>query len=227
MNQIVDPLPTDRSGPAVVRRADSSSATSPSRRAPSVRSQDSLSFFRTVYDSFASYRAAIIRLDGLVTANERARALPTLTAMPSADGSLELDDVEVRTPAGMRLIDPLDVRLEPGDSLVITGGSGSGKTTLLRSLAQLWPFTSARCGRPAERDACSCRSCPTCRLGDLRAVVSYPSEPRARSTTRIRVGARHSVALGHLADRLDEVAGLGARCSPPASSSASRSPGCC
>ena len=51
----------------------------------------------------------------------------------------------------MRLIDPLDVRLDAGDSLVITGGSGTGKTTLLRSLAQLWPFTSGTLRRPEDR----------------------------------------------------------------------------
>ena len=112
---------------------------------------DSLSFFRAVYDAFAGYRAAIIRLDGLVTANETARELPSLTALPSTDGSRQLDDVEVRTPAGVRLVDPLDVRLDPGESLVITGGSGTGKTTLLRSLAQLWPFTSGTLRRPERR----------------------------------------------------------------------------
>ena len=47
---------------------------------------DSLAFFRSVYDSFASYRAAIIRLEGLVDANEKARELPALTALPSTDG---------------------------------------------------------------------------------------------------------------------------------------------
>ena len=38
--------------------------------------QDGLSFFRNAYDQFAGYRAAIIRLHGLVMANEEARALP-------------------------------------------------------------------------------------------------------------------------------------------------------
>ena len=33
---------------------------------------DSLSFFRNAYDQFASYRAAIIRLDGLAEQNARA-----------------------------------------------------------------------------------------------------------------------------------------------------------
>ena len=41
--------------------------------------QDGLSFFRNAYDQFAGYRAAIIRLHGLVVANEAGRALPEVT----------------------------------------------------------------------------------------------------------------------------------------------------
>src|SRR3954447_16585526 len=41
--------------------------------------QQGLSFFRNAYDSFAGYRAAIIRLHGLVVANEEGRALPEVT----------------------------------------------------------------------------------------------------------------------------------------------------
>src|SRR5215211_396012 len=85
---------------------------------------DGLSFFRNAYDQFASYRAAIIRLNGLVDANEKARELPTLDTAASHDDSVELDDVEVRTPAGAQLIDPLDLRLERGESMVIMGRSG-------------------------------------------------------------------------------------------------------
>ena len=92
-----------------------------------------------------------------------------LAALPSSDGSLELDDVEVRTPQGMRLVDPLDVRLDSGESLVITGGSGCGKTTLLRSLAQLWPFTSGTVRSPAE-GTMFLSQMPYMPLGDLRSV---------------------------------------------------------
>ncbi len=42
-----------------------------------------LSFFRNAYDNFAGYRAAIIRLHGLVIANEEGRALPSLAAEDS------------------------------------------------------------------------------------------------------------------------------------------------
>ena len=151
MSQIVDPLPTVVQAPRLfageIQLGDVTQSSS-----AFLIVHDSLSFFRAVYDAFAGYRAAIIRLDGLVTANETARELPTLTALPSTDGSLELDDVEVRTPAGMRLVDPLDVRLDAGRLVGDhRAAPARGKTTLLRSLAQLWPFTSGTVRRPAGR----------------------------------------------------------------------------
>ena len=202
MNQIVDPLPTVVQAPRLldgqIQFGDLTQSSS-----AFVRVQSSLSFFRAVYDAFAGYRAAIIRLHGLITANETARALPALTSLPSTDGSVELDDVEVRTPAGVRLVDPLDMRLDPGESLVITGNSGSGKTTLLRSLAQLWPFTSGTLRSPQD-DTMFLSQLPYVPLGDLRAAVSYPSEERAFSDDAIR-SALDTVSLAHLNGRLDEV----------------------
>ena len=86
-------------------RGRSASATSMQSASRLHSVHDSLSFFRAVYDSFASYRATIIRLDGLVDANEKARALPRLKAEESPDGSIELSDIEVRNPAGTTLIE--------------------------------------------------------------------------------------------------------------------------
>jgi putative ATP-binding cassette transporter len=203
VHQIVSPLPTVVQAPRLFTgEIQLGDVTQSSRAFLSVH--DSLSFFRAVYDAFASYRAAIIRLDGLVTANEKARELPALTALPSRDGSVELDDVEVRTPAGVRLVDPLDVRLDRGDSMVITGSSGSGKTTLLRSLAQLWPFTSGTLHRPVD-GTMFLSQMPYVPLGDLRFVVSYPFAAGEFDDAAIQ-SALDTVALGHLASRLDEVA---------------------
>jgi putative ATP-binding cassette transporter len=166
---------------------------------------DGLSFFRNAYDSFAGYRAAIIRLHGLVTADGEGRKLPTLTTADSRDGSVELDHVEVRTPAGDQLINPLDLRLLPGDSLVITGRSGTGKTTLLRSLAQLWPFTTGTLHRPGgANETMFLSQLPYVPLGDLRDVVSYPSASGDIGDPAL-TDALTRVALGRLVTRLDEV----------------------
>jgi putative ATP-binding cassette transporter len=166
--------------------------------------QSGLSFFRNAYSQFASYNAAIIRLHGLVEANERARRLPVLTTEPSPDDSVELDGVEVRTPVGDQLIDPLDLRLERGESMVITGSSGTGKTTLLRSLAELWPAAGGLWYRPAgNNETMFVSQLLYAPLGDLRAVVSYPARPGDIDDGRLR-DVLTQVFLPHLRDRLDE-----------------------
>jgi putative ATP-binding cassette transporter len=125
MSQLIDPLPLAIQAPRLfageLNLGDVSQSSSAFRSV-----QGSLSFFRAVYDAFASYRAVIIRLDGLLTANERSRALNQLATGVSTEGLVELDGVTVCSPAGERLVDGLGVRLGAGTSLVITGRSGTG-----------------------------------------------------------------------------------------------------
>jgi len=165
---------------------------------------DGLSFFRNAYDQFASYRAAIIRLHGLVVADEKARELPELLVRPSVDGAVDVEGVEVRTPDGDQLIESLDLHLSEGDALVITGPSGSGKTTLLRSLAQLWPYGSGTLRCPdGPNETMFLSQLPYVPLGDLRAVVCYPSSEGDIPDTTLRE-VLVKVMLPHLVDLLDE-----------------------
>ena len=165
---------------------------------------DSLSFFRNNYDAFAAFRAAIIRLHGLVDANAQGRALPAVLVKPSQDVAVELANIEVRTPGGDRLVDPLDVQLDAGDSLVITGRSGAGKTTLLRSLAELWPYASGTLCRPDGDNATMFLSqLPYVPLGSLRGVVCYPNSPDDIAEYTLR-DTLTKVALAPLCNRLDE-----------------------
>jgi vitamin B12/bleomycin/antimicrobial peptide transport system ATP-binding/permease protein len=165
---------------------------------------DSLSFFRNNYDAFAAFRAAIIRLHGLVDANEQGRQLPVVATAPTYDGSVRLDCIEVRTPTGEPLINPLDLHLNSGDSLVVVGPSGVGKTTLLRSLAELWPFASGTLSRPdGDNQTMFLSQLPYVPLGDLRGVVAYPNKPGDISDDALRETLT-KVALAPLGARLDE-----------------------
>ncbi|WAC94073.1 ABC transporter ATP-binding protein/permease [Mycobacterium sp. Aquia_213] len=165
---------------------------------------ESLSFFRNNYDAFASFRAAIIRLHGLVDANAQGRALPAVLVKPSQDKTVELAGIEVRTPAGDQLIDALDIELDSGDTLVITGRSGAGKTTLLRSLAELWPYASGTLCRPDGDNATMFLSqLPYVPLGSLRGVVCYPNPTDAVSDGELH-DVLTKVALAPLIARLDE-----------------------
>jgi putative ATP-binding cassette transporter len=111
----------------------------------------------------------------------------------------------VRTPAGAQLVDPIDLRLGIGDTLVITGASGAGKTTLLRSLAQMWPYASGRLLRPGgENDTMFLSQMPYVPLGDLRTVVSYPAGSGDIPDPDLQRNLTQ-VSLAHLAIRLNEV----------------------
>jgi putative ATP-binding cassette transporter len=120
-----------------------------------------MSFIRNAYSQFASYNAAVIRLDGLAEANERARALPVLASQPSADGSVELLGVQVRTTTGEHLIDPVDLRLERGESPVRRAAARPRCCAASPGCGPLRPGVGA-CP-PARTRRCSFLSCRTCR----------------------------------------------------------------
>jgi len=163
---------------------------------------DSLSFFRQSYDAFAGYRASLIRLNGLISADERSRALPELRTERS-DGVLELSAVSVNLPDGRPLVDGLDLRLTSGEALLVCGASGSGKTTLLRTLAQMWPYATGTVRRPTGTEAIFLSQFPYLPLGDLRDAVAYPAHAADLGDDTIRE-ALQKVALGHLVHRLGE-----------------------
>jgi putative ATP-binding cassette transporter len=204
MSQAIDPLPFIVQAPRLFAQQISLGDIFQSSTAFH-NSHNSLSFFRNVYDSFASYRAAIIRLDGLLDENSRARAFTQVQTAVSGDGRLEVNGVEVRTPDGEYLVHSLDFSLDPGDTLLISGPSGIGKTVLLQSLAGLWPFVSGSVFLPSSRqEAMFVPQMPYLPLGDLRAAASYPLEQGVVSDREIQQ-ALVKVALSHIVIRLNEV----------------------
>ena len=166
--------------------------------------QDSLSFFRTSYDSFAQYRATLNRLAGFLDANAAARELPAIEPLPLPDG-LEIFGLDVSRPDGQALLRQLHLSLRPGQALLIKGPSGSGKTTLLRALAGLWPYAQGTVKRPQGAAALFLSQRPYLPLGALRDAVAYPGHAQPQDDARLAAALRQ-VNLGHLAGRLDEAA---------------------
>jgi len=166
--------------------------------------QDALSFFRMSYDSFAQYRATLARLDGFQDANRQARALPRVETGDCRHG-LRIDALDVRYPDGRPLLAGLQLRLAPGQALLVKGPSGSGKTTLLRAVAGLWPYASGQVWRPLSARALFLSQRPYLPLGDLRTAVAYPAAATAADDARI-AGILRRVSLGHLCAMLDQAA---------------------
>lgn len=163
--------------------------------------QDSLSFFRTSYDTFAQYRATLDRLTGFLDANQQARELPKVDTHEAADG-LRIESLHVLRPDGHRLLADLALELVPGQALLIKGPSGSGKTTLLRALAGLWPYAEGTVYRPGGHQALFLSQRPYLPLGDLRTAIAYPNTAVAEDDERLKQALRQ-VNLAHLAERLE------------------------
>jgi putative ATP-binding cassette transporter len=163
--------------------------------------QGALSFFRLAYDDFASYRASLNRLTGLLDADEEARALPTPVIEERQTG-LGIRNLTVGLPDGRALLTDLDLDLAGGESLVVKGPSGSGKTTLLRSLAGLWPYVGGTISRPDLEHVLFCAQQPYLPLGTLRTALAYPA-PAQTLSDEVAAETLRAVQLGQLADRLD------------------------
>ena len=57
------------------------------------------------------------------------------------DGSIEVNDLSFVTESGIRLLDGINMSLEPGEHLALVGFSGSGKSTLALCIGQLYKYT--------------------------------------------------------------------------------------
>jgi vitamin B12/bleomycin/antimicrobial peptide transport system ATP-binding/permease protein len=164
--------------------------------------QDALSYFRNNYTTFASFRATLARLDGLLQDDARARRLPRITTRIE-DGTVELAGIDLARPDGTRLITGLNLRLSGGDAVVVTGPSGCGKTTLLRALADMWPYVDGTIVRPREGRVVFSPQLPYLPLGPLHAAVTYPGLPGCLSDEAL-ADALTRVQLEDLIPRLDE-----------------------
>ncbi|HEX4252122.1 MAG TPA: ABC transporter ATP-binding protein/permease [Pseudonocardia sp.] len=163
---------------------------------------DSLSFFRNSYDNFASYRATLNRLTGLLDVNAEARALPIVPTQNGIDG-LRIRDLTISRPGGEPLISDLNLDLDAGNTLIVKGSSGTGKTTLLRSLAGFWPYASGTVRRPLDNKALFLSQQPYLPFGTLQNALTYPESADFVTPDRAREVLR-LVHLGHLADSLDK-----------------------
>jgi vitamin B12/bleomycin/antimicrobial peptide transport system ATP-binding/permease protein len=162
--------------------------------------QDSLSWFVDNYSSLAAWRATSDRLtsfEASVAAQDREPA----PAVARSDDGLRTEGLTLALPDGAVLLSDLDLRVDPGDSVIVKGPSGSGKSTLFRAFAGIWPFARGEVALPA--DAMSVPQNPYFPDGPLRDALAYPDSPARYSDEQLR-DALHAALLPQLANRLDD-----------------------
>lgn len=142
------------------------------------------------FESLSKFVAGIGRLDTLA----KAVALPPAgkaPAKPAAPASkdeqriqlheegegLRIESLTLHTPgSGRVLVRDLQLELEPGDGLLITGPSGSGKSSLLRAIAGLWDHGSGTVRRLPLQGVLFLPQHPYMPVGSLRQQLLYPAQ---------------------------------------------------
>lgn len=161
---------------------------------------DSLTWFVDNYPRFAAWRATV---DRLTTFEDSLRA--STAAAPQVERTTARDlatqGLTIALPDGRVLLEDVDLRVQPGDMVVVNGPSGSGKSTLLRTLAGIWPFARGRVQVPA--DAMAVPQNPYFPDGPLREALAYP-EPAANYGDDELRRALEQASLPQLAARLDD-----------------------
>lgn len=89
---------------------------------------------------------------------------------------LALESLTLQPPQSERvLIKDLNLALQPGDALLITGESGCGKSSLIRAIAGLWRSGSGQIQHPPMEDFFFLPQQPYLQHGTLRSQIIYPS----------------------------------------------------
>lgn len=151
--------------------------------------QESLSFIIDSYADLAEWQAVVNRLVGFIDHMEQVALTPAggeIRAVPTSSGQFRTQGLAVHLPDGSRLLQPVDLIIEAGDSILITGPSGCGKSTLLRSLAGLWPFGSGNVLFPEKQTIMFVPQRSYMPLGSLRDAILYPHVGHSIDDTIVR-----------------------------------------
>lgn len=154
------------------------------------RVQDALSFFVESYTDIASWRAVVDRLLGFVgdieRVNEGFSNNENIKFSYGTEPMLTVSDLQLKLPKGEILLDPLELKLQQGDALLVVGPSGCGKSTLMRSLAGLWPFGQGNISFPQGQRTLFLPQKSYLPLGTLRDVLLYPNFSAKLSDEKIK-----------------------------------------
>jgi putative ATP-binding cassette transporter len=119
------------------------------------------------------------------------------------DTMLSLHDLSVTLDDGTAVVGDAEVKIEPGERLLVAGESGTGKSTLVRAIAGLWPWGGGSVNFHPDRRLFMLPQKPYVPSGTLRRAAAYPAAAEDWKVEQIGE-ALDKVGLGHLKEKIEE-----------------------
>lgn len=139
-----------------------------------------LNWFTENYIAVAQWRASARRVALLDEAldeldfERRTDGGTRLSITESDDDSIVLDYVSLLHRDGKVVVDEANIRVSPGERVLLAGESGTGKSTLVRAVAGLWPWGNGEIRLPRGARVGFVPQRPYMPLGTLREALAYP-----------------------------------------------------
>ena len=163
--------------------------------------------FCTSYAKIAEWKAYLDRVALFEEAMGRVDAPdPRALDLATATGrDLTVTGVDIHRTSGEPIARVPDLKLSPGQRLLVSGPSGAGKSSLFKALAGIWRLGEGAIRLPQGARVLALPQRPYFPLGTLRQALTYPLVAEAVEDAKVRA-AMAAAGLGHLAERLDEEA---------------------
>ncbi len=167
-----------------------------------------LHYYSATEASFAQLQAVVERLSDFkkAMADAESTLINDQLEFEENDGqSIEVKSLTLYKPDGREMIRDLNLSIQRGDKLMITGPSGRGKSTLLKTLAGIWPYGKGTVLAPSSAHRIFVPQKAYMPMGTLRDILLYPTN-RTDITNEQIADLLRLCNLPQLVDRIDEVA---------------------
>ena len=171
--------------------------------------QQSFNWLMENYPSLADWTASANRVAGLLVSLDRLERAegPGIGHIhhtnKGASAALELKGVSVTLDDGTAVVGETEVKIHPGEKVLVVGESGAGKSTLIRAIAGLWPWGGGEISIRRNSKLFFMPQRPYVPLGTLRRAVAYPNPADSLDTQEVAT-ALADAGLEHLVHRIDE-----------------------
>jgi putative ATP-binding cassette transporter len=147
----------------------------------------------------------MVSLDGLERA-ESGDGIGRIKRTDDGEGAaLRLRDLSVTLDDGTAVLDETDIKIMPGERVLVAGESGTGKSTLVRAIAGLWPWGEGTIEVQKGAKLMLLPQRPYIPIGTLRRAATYPDAAESRDIKDISEAFKR-VGLEHLIPRIGDEA---------------------